>query len=635
VRLRPYLRTLPTAAMQTKQLAAGGATRLLLCGAFVSCLLVTGCRKATPPPQSLRQERPAQTNPAMASENQGTYVPRPGEDVFALKSHPDATIVAPLDPATLTESERKFGRAPKRDASVDYQPDIILMEEGDKAIRNFSSDGMTWTFDANAPHVNEFQLGKIVFATGRAVGRIIMLKPQGDTVAVILGPIQLTDVIKNGNFAMDSPLDIDKMTPYVSADFPQPQEAQDPKQTSELSPPDDPWKGWNKTVVISHISPSGKWTPATMTKISAHGNRETFARIGHRWHANNLQTAVFSPATGANRSAPERISAARPHLLRTVADQGFALPSTGLHTPVPMKIPDLDLPAPPNAPDLNIEGGETHAVGSSRAVGVQYTYGKNGVFLKATGVLEFEGAHIRFFIKIADGKALSSCGMDLSGAVGVRLHLNAHTTEEFKVNLKKEIWLPIQFSLPISGAVPLNITFDQALIVNSAFSAKNAVMNADGEYLFTGGLTAGLVNGQWLAHPSISVSAKTDIGNSLEGISVGINSLILGAETRVMVGLGAGPFNTGLYVTLSYVSSMLRQSDVGWPCRQATIEAVLYSGVGYSVPKWVTDAVNFFLGFFTKVRMERVGSLLKGPVVRLFHGDFAYPQNCATPKGGG
>jgi hypothetical protein len=634
VRVLLSLKTLQADGTRWRRPFAERTSLRLLLAACAACLLVSGCKKSAPPAQAQPQQHPAEVNPAPSSTEVGTYVQRPGEDVFALKSHPDATIVAPLDPATLTESERKFGRAPKRDASVEYQPDIILMEEGDKAIRSFASDGMTWTFDASAPHVNEFQMGKIVFATGRAVGRIIMLKQQGNTVAVILGPIQLTDVIKNGNFAMDAPLDIDKMTPYVSPDFPQPQEAQDAKETSELSPADDPWKGWSKTVVVSHISPSGKWTPATMTRVSASGNRETFARVGQRWSRDRLQPAVFSPGAGANRLGSHGISDAQPHFLRTGADQGFVLPSAGLHTPIPMKIPDLDLPAPPNAPDLNIEGGETRAVGSARAVGVQYTYGNHGIFLKATGVLEFEGAHIRFFIKIADGKALSSCGMDLSGAVGVRLHLNAHTTEEFKVNLKKEIWLPIQFSLPISGAVPLNITFDQALIVNSAFSAKNAVMNADGEYLFTGGLTAGLVNGQWLAHPSISVSAKTDIGNTLEGISVGINSLVLGAETRVMVGLGAGPFNTGLYVTISYVGTMLRQSDAGWPCRQATIESVLYSGIGYSVPKWVADAVNFFLGFFTKVRMERVGSLLKGPVVRLFHGDFAYPQNCATPKGG-
>ena len=72
------------------------------------------------------------------------------------------------------------------------------MENGDKAIKSVATDGMTWTFDANAPQVSDFQEGKVVFATGRAVGRVLSLKRQGDSVSVILGPVQLTDVIRNG-----------------------------------------------------------------------------------------------------------------------------------------------------------------------------------------------------------------------------------------------------------------------------------------------------------------------------------------------------------------------------------------------------------------------------------------------------
>jgi hypothetical protein len=56
------------------------------------------------------------------------------------------------------------------------------------------------------PHVNEFQEGKIVFATSRAVGKILYMKQEGDTVSVILGPIQLMDVIHKAEFATNAPL---------------------------------------------------------------------------------------------------------------------------------------------------------------------------------------------------------------------------------------------------------------------------------------------------------------------------------------------------------------------------------------------------------------------------------------------
>ena len=96
-------------------------------------------------------------------------------------------------------------RCPHPYPKVEYQPGIIVMEHGDQAIRSFGSDGLTWTFYTRAPHVSEFQMGKIVFATGGACGRIIMLKPQGDTVKVILGPVQLTEIVRSGSFAMDAP----------------------------------------------------------------------------------------------------------------------------------------------------------------------------------------------------------------------------------------------------------------------------------------------------------------------------------------------------------------------------------------------------------------------------------------------
>ena len=89
---------------------------------------------------------------------------------------------------------------------MEYQPGVIVMEQGDKAIRSISSNGWSGNSTPSAEHVSEFQEGKIVFATGRAVGRLISLKREGDSVKAILGPIQLTDVIKNGKFKMDSPI---------------------------------------------------------------------------------------------------------------------------------------------------------------------------------------------------------------------------------------------------------------------------------------------------------------------------------------------------------------------------------------------------------------------------------------------
>ncbi len=44
----------------------------------------------------------------------------------------------PLKLSEMTESERRWGMAPKRGAGIVYQDDIILMEHGDQAIRSFA-----------------------------------------------------------------------------------------------------------------------------------------------------------------------------------------------------------------------------------------------------------------------------------------------------------------------------------------------------------------------------------------------------------------------------------------------------------------------------------------------------------------
>ena len=129
-------------------------------------LLARASTRLRPPMSSLRS--PPRPGSVQAQRQHRRF--------FDPKLHPEATVVHPVDPHTLSESQLKFGVAPKRDPKVEYQPDIILMENGDKAIKSVASDGLTWTFDANAPQVSDFQEGKIVFATGRAVGRV--LEPQ-------------------------------------------------------------------------------------------------------------------------------------------------------------------------------------------------------------------------------------------------------------------------------------------------------------------------------------------------------------------------------------------------------------------------------------------------------------------------
>jgi hypothetical protein len=597
------------------------AARPMLLTALVLCFVASGCR------HSKSHEREAQKGSPAAPSN--ASLP-PGMDMFDLRAHPNATILHPVDLKTLTESERKFGIAPKRGPKVEYQPDIILMEQGDKAIRSIGTDGMTWTFDANAPHVSEFQMGKIVFATGRAVGRIIYMKREGDEIKAILGPIQLNDVIRNGSFAMDSPIDLNNVIVVTAPDMPEPREAAaaDQKNTSSSR---KPWDGWNKTVIISRVSKNGKRTPLSMSKTYADGRQESYQRIGRCWSPATTTPAVFSPTHAG-------LGYGKPQLVRTTLEGQMMMPGApGPALPRAPSLPNYTVPSSPNMPVLHIPGSDLVAQPfvDSGSIGVQYKYEKNGLSFVATGALEVNNARIRFFLDIGNGKVPTTAGLELVGAVGVRLHLKSHTTQEFHVNAQQKAWLPTGIHIPLGGGpVPFSLMFDQALIVNTGYSAKNSILNAEGDYGFDGGIKAGMFDGKWAVHVPLKPTANVDIGNTVEGISVGINSLVMGAELRAMVGLGVGDFGTGVYATLIFTGTMLRGTDIGLACRQGTIEVVLASGVGYAIPNWVADAVNYVLSFVTDLRIDRVGSIVKGPQTPLFHGCTQVPGHCASQQCG-
>jgi len=133
---------------------------------------------------------------------------------------PAATASLPGALAKLTPNELRWGVSPTRNDKVTYQDDVIIMEHGADAIRDMASNGLTWTIDANAPQAGEIAPDKILFATGRVVGRVLAVERVGEGLVVTLGPVALTDVIKEANITSDQPLDLGAMVVYTAPDYP-------------------------------------------------------------------------------------------------------------------------------------------------------------------------------------------------------------------------------------------------------------------------------------------------------------------------------------------------------------------------------------------------------------------------------
>lgn len=111
------------------------------------------------------------------------------------------------DPIGSPDAVARFGYGPPPLGAADYQSDVVPIGTGPDAIRSVSSDWTSYTLDGSAPGVADLAVGKIMFASSTAVGRVVELSRSGDDVVVRIAPIELTDLVKSGSFDFHQRLD--------------------------------------------------------------------------------------------------------------------------------------------------------------------------------------------------------------------------------------------------------------------------------------------------------------------------------------------------------------------------------------------------------------------------------------------
>ena len=165
----------------------------------------------------------------------------------------------------LTPAEVKYGVAPVQTPAVTYQPDVVIVGGGADAVRAVGTNGFTWTIDAAAPHANEIAEGKVFFLTGRAVGRVLNVRRDGGNLIVIVGPVDITDVIREANITIDMPVDFGEAIPYTTPDFPGAVSQAEPLQVA--AQPEVEGEGPH-VVLVSQSTPDAQTPPELPPDVS-------------------------------------------------------------------------------------------------------------------------------------------------------------------------------------------------------------------------------------------------------------------------------------------------------------------------------------------------------------------------------
>jgi hypothetical protein len=399
-----------------------------------------------------------------------------------------ALASAGCDREKRSDSDQRYGAAPAKDSAVTYQPEVVFVGGGSASIRSVAGDALTWRIDPRAKHADELAKGKIMFLTGRAVGRVLDLKPEGDDLAVTLGPVDITDVIREGTFkGEDRPIDLGSPTRYEAG---------------------EPF-----------------WSEYDVDESEVDSNGPRLASVG-------------------------------------------------------------------NAAKFNVT-----PICCSGGVGAGFTYDGGGIRLAGKVQLLMAKPSASFHLEIHGGK-VGRAELQVAGMAGLRVEIAGATN--IGQNVNKQIPIPVDFSVPIGTVlgVPFAATVNQIIGVQTAFSAKDGNLKAEGEWSLSGALGFGYANGSFGVHAPRDLKVKSSLTDSIYGPSVGVSGIIVSYQAAFRVGLGAFGFTAGLYFKFTMTVGLSVGSALGAPielCRSAQVGIWAAYGVGYTIPAGLVKVINQFL----------------------------------------
>ena len=412
--------------------------------------------------------------------------------------------VRQLTKADLSAAEQRYGIAPIPDASVTYQPDVIVVGGGAAAIRGQSTSGFIWTIDANAPRADELEPGKVFFMTGRAVGRVLDVRKDEDSLVIVTGPVELTEIVQKADIHIANiPIDFGAAMAYETPEL--------PKYTN---------------MAAQVMPPAAQMMPASFVRTS-------------------------------------------------------------------------DAPAADDAPDVtNLVHFKTSPFANSSGLGMRVSSDGGGLKVTSQAFVRLERPTLDVVLKITPSGGITQASVELRGAAGLTFQFAAGTDVGRRANVNGILEPNIDFSIPVGGIGPLpfSVTVRQRFVIQTAFGVRNSTISATGDYSFQGGFKVGYFDGKWDVAGPVGFQARQSMMQTAGGISIAATGINLTHQLRVIVGIGMAGFAVGPYASFTSAVGLFKGSDLGLvACKEATLVVSLRGGVGYSIPKVVTNFFNSIL----------------------------------------
>ncbi|MEU0096850.1 hypothetical protein [Kribbella sp. NPDC006257] len=471
-----------------------------------------------------------------------------------------------------------YGSAVKPDPNVKLQPDVVIVEGGPKAIRSVSGDGAVWTIDGHAKGAGDLQPGKIMFATSKAVGRVAEVKKAGDDLAVTLSPVGLTDVIKDGEFSVDTGLDLGKAPIQAIPELP----GQLVESKGAGSPSTEP------TAEPTEPEP----TEPETTEPEPTDEETTEQPTGEESDPADL----FSPDDEGGGPAASGPPA---HRVRPQVPVRAGEPAQVVEMKAPVvRLPASGWPKPIVGATEKVGRGnwEFEPFANQKELGLNAAY-KAGKDFKGTMQIAvgLNKPRIKSTVSVAGGKLNPGWSFTVAGLGPLRVQFGAgNATKNGTLKFRGEIPVELPVEMPMGG-IPFIAVIKFKIIFETALVGKNSTISGSGVWNIGGAI--GRAGGQTLA-PKISVVKS--LMDSLNGISLGGAGIVYGFELRSLIGIGLPMAYAGPYWKLTVVWGNTLGGALGGAlsdCKSGVFNVNFAVGIGSMIS---TEAIDWFSKFLGK-----------------------------------
>jgi hypothetical protein len=432
----------------------------------------------------------------------------------------------PPDQATST-----YGYGASRNAPVTYQPDVVVVEGGPGVIRSVSGNGLIWTIDGSASGASDLQVGKIMFATSRAVGRVVEIHDDGGNRVVTLAPVQLTDVVRDADIKLDRDLD--------------------PSSVSYQEVPDLPG---------ALSQPSSSSTPAP-----------------------SASPASTSAAPGAITliTLPTLRLAAAPHHATLAADAPALPPAS----PISKDFSLGNWTAKPRYSAGELGFGIEYKASLGLKAGIDFAFATSNLHITSEDSIH-GGQTVKsgFLIEGIQGLTISLSAGAANGSAD---------NDKVRIEFPIELTIPIP-PQPATAGLPLQIVLTFNFLVETALTGQNSTVLATGKYTLSGpiGISGGKLQGPSFGVQQSIIDSLKGITLGPSGIVAAVKiKCLLGVGIPV---LGeSGPYGF-LTISVGVTNGSSLGAPLA-RCKSATLDIEVGGGAELVIPDALRQALMLIL----------------------------------------